>query len=151
MRQSVFILSVFVIATFVLGACSPGALGNAGGTGQPGASTPDTASVQINGAGGTFPLPVYSAWIYAYQQVDPSVTLNYQCSGSGGVKKGIIDGTIDFAGSDSLLSDQEYTDGKDLQMYPMVAGAIVPIFNIQGFTGDLILSRETLAGIYSAK
>src|SRR5258708_34454254 len=82
-------------------------------------------SVQINGAGATFPLPVYTAWTYAYQYVDPSVVINYQGIGSGGGKKGIIDGTIDFAGSDSLLKDpDEYTAGKDRQMYPMLSGAV---------------------------
>ena len=109
-------------------------------------------SVQINGAGATFPLPVYTEWVYAYQYIDPSVALNYQGIGSGGGKKGIIDRTIDFAGSDSVLNDQEYTNGKDLQMYPMLAGAVVPIYNLEGYdaTTDakLILDRPTLVGIY---
>jgi phosphate transport system substrate-binding protein len=88
-------------------------------------------SVQINGAGATFPLPVYTAWTYAYQYVDPAVAINYQGIGSGGGKKGIIDGTIDFAGSDSLLKDpDEYTAGKDLQMYPMLAGAVAVIYSM---------------------
>ena len=98
----------------------------------PAAPTPLPAgSVQINGAGATFPLPVYTEWTYAYQYVDPSVVINYQGIGSGGGKKGIVDGTIDFAGSDSLLKDEEYTAGVDLQMYPMLAGAVVPIYNIK--------------------
>ena len=62
---------------------------------------------------------------YAYQYVDPAVAINYQGIGSGGGKKAIIDGTVDFAGSDSLVSDAEYTSGKDLQMLPAVAGAAV--------------------------
>jgi phosphate transport system substrate-binding protein len=109
-------------------------------------------SIQINGAGATFPLPVYTEWVYAYQYIDPSVALNYQGIGSGGGKKGIIDRTIDFAGSDSVLKDEEYTSGKDLQMYPMLAGAVVPIYNLEGYdaTKDavLILDRPTLVGIY---
>jgi phosphate transport system substrate-binding protein len=115
-------------------------------------------SVQINGAGATFPLPVYTEWTYAYQYVDPSVAINYQGIGSGGGKKGIVDGTIDFAGSDSLLKDEEYAAGKDLQMYPMLAGAVAPIYNIKwakeapsGTTlPGLVLDRATLAGIYNA-
>src|ERR1051326_1168122 len=101
-------------------------------------STPDASqvqlpagSVQINGAGATFPLPIYTDWTYAYSYVDPSVVINYQGIGSGGGKKAIIDGTVDFAGSDSLLSADDYTNGKDLQMYPMVASAVVPIYNIK--------------------
>jgi len=70
-------------------------------------------SVQINGAGATFPLPIYTEWTYAYQFVDPAVIIDYQGIGSGGGKKAIIDGTIDFAGSDSLVSDDEYAAGKD--------------------------------------
>jgi phosphate transport system substrate-binding protein len=108
-------------------------------------------SIQINGAGATFPLPVYTEWTYAYQYVDPSVAINYQGIGSGGGKKAIVDRTVDFAGSDSLLSDDEYTAGGDLQMYPMIAGAVVPIYNVEGLTSDdpaLILSREVLVGIY---
>ncbi len=108
-------------------------------------------SVQLNGAGATFPLPVYTEWIFAFQYVDPSVTINYQGIGSGGGKKAILDNTVDFAGSDSLLSADEYTKDVDLQMYPMLAGAVVPIYNIEGITKTVTLGRDTLVGIYSAK
>lgn len=158
---------VLLLASVVLGACTPAAATTtpAGETAAPAAAetTPaETAaaalpagSVQINGAGATFPLPVYTQWAYAYQYVDPSVVVNYQGTGSGGGKKGIIDNTIDFAGSDSLLKDEEYAAGKDLQMYPMVAGAVVNIYNIAWTTKDapkaaLVLDRETLVGIYNA-
>jgi len=115
----------------------------------PAATALPAGSVQINAAGATFPLPVYTAWTYAYQFVDPSVVINYQGIGSGGGKKGIIDNTLDFAGSDSVLSDQNYTDGKDLQMYPMLAGAVVPVYNIDGVTQTVTLDRPTLAGIFA--
>jgi phosphate transport system substrate-binding protein len=134
---------VMVIIVLVASAC--GTAANASSSTQ---QTGDT--VQINGAGATFPLPVYTEWIYAYQYVNPSVTINYQGIGSGGGKKAIIDKTVDFAGSDSLLSDDEYTAGKDLQMYPMVAGAVVPIYNVDGVTQTLTLDRSTLASIYDA-
>lgn len=129
-------------------------------------STPDASqvqlpagSVQINGAGATFPLPIYTEWTYAYSYVDPAVVINYQGIGSGGGKKAIVDGTVDFAGSDSLLSADDYTNGKDLQMYPMVASAVVPIYNIklakdapQGTTlPKLVLDRQTLVDIYNGK
>jgi phosphate transport system substrate-binding protein len=121
-------------------------------------------SVQITGAGATFPLPLYSQWTYAFQYVDPSVAVNYNGVGSGAGKTAIIQNTVDFAGSDSLLSDQNYTDGKDLQMYPMVAGAVVPVYNIAfkpvptpeaGKTAiklpALVLDRQTLVDIYNGK
>ncbi len=105
-------------------------------------------SVQINAGGATFPLPVYTQWTYAYQFVDPSVIINYQGIGSGGGKKGIIDNTLDFAGSDSVLSADDYKNGGDLQMYPMLAGAVVPVYNIDGVTKTVTLSRDVLVGIY---
>jgi phosphate transport system substrate-binding protein len=111
-------------------------------------------SIQINSAGATFPLPLYTEWTDAYQYVDPAVAINYQGIGSGGGKKAIIDGTVDFAGSDSLVSDDEYTQGGDLQMYPAVAGAVVVIYNISGLEATdpaLILDRQTLVDIYNAK
>ncbi len=109
-------------------------------------------SIQINGAGATFPLPVYTEWTYAYQYVNPAVSINYQGIGSGGGKKAIVDGTVDFAGSDSLLTDDEYAAGKDLQMYPAVAGAEVLTYNVEGLAAEdpqLILSRDVIVGIYN--
>jgi phosphate transport system substrate-binding protein len=117
-------------------------------------------SVQLNGAGATFPAPVYADWAYAFQYVDPSVVVNYQAIGSGGGKKAIVDNTVDFAGSDSLLKDEEYTAGKDLQMYPTLAGAVVVTYNIKwsqaiptpvagAKSPVLVLDRATLVGIYN--
>ena len=130
-------------------------------TAQPGPTqeTLPAGSVQINGAGATFPLPIYTEWTYAYSYVDPAVVINYQGIGSGGGKKAIVDGTVDFAGSDSLLKQEEYDAGKDLQMYPIVASAVVPIYNIawaKEVAADvklpaLVLDRQTLVDIYNAK
>ncbi len=136
-------------------------------TSTPGPAEPTPlpeGSVQITGAGATFPLPLYSQWTYAFQYVDPSVAINYSGTGSGAGKTAIIQNTVDFAGSDSLLSDQNYADGKDLQMYPMVAGAVVPVYNITfkpvptpaaGQTAiklpALVLDRQTLVDIYNGK
>ena len=105
----------------------------------------------MTGSGATFPEPVYKEWIYAYSYVQPSVTINYQGVGSGGGKKAIVDNTVDFAGSDSLVTDAEYTAGKDLQMYPTLAGAVVAIYNIEGLKAEdavLVLDRATLVGIF---
>ncbi len=149
-RKLSALLFILVTASMLLTACAaPAAQIN-----QNSQSTQlAPGSVQINGAGATFPVPVYTEWTYAYQYVDPSVTINYQGIGSGGGKKAIIDGTVDFAGSDSLVSEAEYTAGKDLQMYPMIAGAVVVIYNIEGLAADapsLVLDRATLVGIYNA-
>jgi phosphate transport system substrate-binding protein len=160
MRKNLFsALFVLLIAGLALSACSPAATPTAVApvTAESATATLAPGSVAINGAGATFPLPVYTAWTYAYQYVDPSVAINYQGIGSGGGKKGIIDNTLDFAGSDSLLKDEEYTSGKDLQMYPMLAGAVVPVYNItftkaapDGMTLPvLVLDRQTLVDIYN--
>jgi phosphate transport system substrate-binding protein len=177
MRRHVFSAStLFIALSIILAACAPAAASTpvtmevtrvvAGTpevvviTATPGPMSEDptalpAGSVQINGAGATFPLPVYTEWTYAYQYVDPSVAINYQGIGSGGGKKAIVDRTVDFAGSDSLLKEEEYTAGGDLQMYPMIAGAVVPIFNLEGYDtaadAKLVLDRETLANIYLGK
>lgn len=150
MRKHYIIITLLLVASLALSACAPAASAN-----SPVAATSTqglaAGSVSINGAGATFPLPVYTEWIFAYQYIDPSVTLNYQGIGSGGGKKAIVDNTVDFAGSDSLLKDEEYQAGKDLQMYPTLAGAVVPIYNVEGITTTLVLDRPTLVGIYNAK
>jgi len=115
--------------------------------------------VRISGAGATFPLPIYTEWIYAYSYVAPTVVIDYQGIGSGGGKKAIIDGTVDFTGSDSLLTAEEYQAGEDLQMYPVLAGAVVMIYNLKpaidyahGFqVPTLVLDRQTLVDIYNGK
>jgi phosphate transport system substrate-binding protein len=149
LRKTSFVLVVFTVLSVILSACSasaatPDATQSASSTQLP------AGSVQINSAGSTFILPVITEWIYAYQYIDPTVTLNYQGIGSGGGKKSIIDNTVDFAGSDAVLTADEYTAGKDLQMYPMLAGAVVPIYNIEDVTQTLTLDGATLAGIYNA-
>jgi len=174
MRKSLFVtILVVLVAGLALSACGAAATPTAA-VEEPAAAAAPTeeaaateeapvalpdGSVTINGAGATFPLPVYTEWTFAYQYVDPAVVINYQGIGSGGGKKGIIDNTIDFAGSDSVLKDEEYESGKDLQMYPMLAGAVVVIYNVEwakelpeGFTAStLILDRQTLVDIFNAK
>ena len=181
-RSTYSVMMALMVVSMVLAACGTTAAAPTATVAQGAPAVGDTAttapnaaptalpagSVQINGAGATFPQPLYAQWTYAYQYVDPSVALNYQGIGSGGGKNAIIANTVDFAGSDSLLSDQNYTDGKDLQMYPMVAGAVVVIYNIKFNTvtatvgagtptpapttpATLILNRQVLVDIYNAK
>ena len=155
MRKNLFVLfATLMVASMVLSACGGGAAA-APNNNSSGDATLAAGSVQINGAGATFPLPIYTEWTYAYQFVDPAVIVNYEGIGSGGGKKAIIDGTVDFAGSDSLVSDDEYTAGKDLQMYPTVAGAEVMIYNIPELDPSsdpvLVFDRQTLVDIYLGK
>ncbi len=154
-RKSSVIFALLVLALTASACAAPAAAPAAQATA---AATPAAAakplaagSITLNGAGATFPEPVYTEWRFAYQYVDPSVVINYQGIGSGGGKKGIADKTIDFAGSDSLLTKTEYDANPTLQMFPTVAGAIVPIYNIKEITSGLTLDGTTIAGIYLAK
>ena len=152
-KRTNLIMFVLLITSMALSACGTPAASTTEAISNQSTDLP-AGSVQLNGAGTTFPLPVYTEWAYAYQYVDPSVVVNYQGIGSGGGKKGIVDGTIDFAGSDSLLKDDEYTAGVDLQMYPMLAGAVVNVYNIQwakeaDSLPTLVLDRQTLVDIFN--
>jgi phosphate transport system substrate-binding protein len=117
------------------------------------ASVAATASAQmtINGAGATFPYPIYSKWFDAYARVDPSVRFNYQSIGSGGGQKQILAQTVDFGASDGPMSDENLAKapGKLLHI-PTVAGAVVITYNVAGNTA-LKLDGETIADIYLGK
>ena len=102
----------------------------------------------INGAGATFPYPIYSKWFDAYTKVDPSVRFNYQSIGSGGGQKQILAQTVDFGASDGPMSDENLAKapGKLLHI-PTVAGADVVAYNLPG-NPALKFDAETIAGIF---
>jgi phosphate ABC transporter, phosphate-binding protein len=104
--------------------------------------------MMINGAGATFPYPIYSKWFDEYAKVDPSVRFNYQSIGSGGGQKQILAQTVDFGASDGPMSDDNLTKapGKILHI-PTVAGAVVLTYNLPG-NPSLRLDGDTVAGIY---
>lgn len=104
--------------------------------------------MMINGAGATFPYPIYSKWFDAYAKVDPSVRFNYQSIGSGGGQKQILAQTVDFGASDGPMSDDNLSKapGKILHI-PTVAGAVVMTYNLPG-NPALKLDGPTIAGIY---
>src|SRR5207249_4571802 len=92
-----------------------------------------SAQMLINGAGATFPYPIYSKWFDEYAKVDPSVRFNYQSIGSGGGQKQILAQTVDFGASDGPMSDENLgkAPGKILHI-PTVAGAVVLTYNLAG-------------------
>ncbi len=108
-------------------------------------------SVKLNASGATFPQPLYEDWAFAFNQIDPSVVINYAGGGSGQGIKDVKAGTVDFAGSDALLSDKDYADAPGLQMLPTVAGPVVLAYNIKGVTATLTFDADTVAGIYLGK
>ena len=110
------------------------------------------AETLINGAGATFPYPLYSKWFAEYAKVDPTTKFNYQSIGSGGGIKQITAQTVDFGASDKFLSDEELkaAPGKLLHI-PTVMGAVVVTYNIPGVAKGLKLSSEDVADIYLGK
>src|SRR5437588_10316827 len=113
-----------------------------------GLSTIASAQMMINGAGATFPYPLYSKWFDEYAKVDPSVRFNYQSIGSGGGQKQIMAQTVDFGASDGPMSDDNLSKapGKILHL-PTVAGADVVAYNLPG-NPALKLDAATIAGIF---
>jgi phosphate transport system substrate-binding protein len=107
-----------------------------------------SAQMMINGAGATFPYPIYSKWFDEYAKVDPSVRFNYQSIGSGGGQKQILAQTVDFGASDGPMSDENLSKapGKILHI-PTVAGAVVMTYNLPG-NPSLKLDGDTAAGVY---
>lgn len=107
------------------------------------------AETLINGAGATFPYPLYSKWFNEYAKVDPTVKFNYQSIGSGGGIKQITAQTVDFGASDKFLSDDELkaAPGKLLHI-PTVMGAVVVTFNLPGIGTGLKLKSEDVADIF---
>jgi phosphate transport system substrate-binding protein len=113
-----------------------------------GVSASASAQMMINGAGATFPYPIYSKWFDEYAKVDPSVRFNYQSIGSGGGQKQILAQTVDFGASDGPMSDENLAKapGKILHI-PTVAGAVVMTYNLPG-NPALKLDGDTIVGIY---
>lgn len=113
---------------------------------------PMAAQTKLNGAGATFPYPIYSKWFNQYHQEHPEIEINYQSIGSGGGIRQVTAGTVDFGASDGPMSDQQLADAKKKIIHlPTVLGAVVPAYNIPGFKGELKFTPEIIAGIYLGK
>src|SRR4051795_8698378 len=101
----------------------------------------------INGAGATFPFPLYSKWFSTYNKMHPDVRINYQSIGSGGGIKQVTEKTVDFGASDAPMSDEELSKAPGIQHLPTVLGSVVVVWNQPEVTA-LKLSPATLAGIF---
>lgn len=110
-----------------------------------------SAEVRLQGAGATFPQPLYERWVAEYQKLHPDVKIDYQGIGSGGGIKSITEKTVDFAGSDAPLSKTEIQgmggDEKVVEV-PSCAGGVVPAYNVPGVHAELKFSGPVLAEIY---
>jgi len=111
----------------------------------------------INGAGATFPYPIYSKWFDVYHTKNPNFQFNYQSVGSGAGIKQVTEGTVDFGATDGPMNDeqlkafQDKHNGTGILHFPTVLGADVPTYNIPGVSGALNFTPEALAGIFLGK
>ena len=109
-------------------------------------------SVDLNGAGATFPYPIYSKWFADYA-TSTGIKINYQSIGSGGGIRQLSEQTVDFGASDSPMSDQELANAKGgpVLHFPTVMGAVVITYNIPNVTKALNLSGDVIADIFAGK
>lgn len=109
------------------------------------------AANMINGAGATFPEPIYTKWFSEYQKKNPAVAINYQGIGSGGGIRQLIAGTVDFGASDSPMTDDEAAKiSKKILHIPTVLGAVVVSYNLK-VKEQLKLSGLVVAEIFSGE
>ena len=114
---------------------------------------PAVAQTTLNGAGATFPYPMYSKWFSEYQKVHSDVQINYQSIGSGGGIRQVTEGTVDFGASDMPMTDAQLAEAQTklktkVLNIPSVLGAVVPAYNIPGISGEVKFTPEALAEIF---
>jgi phosphate transport system substrate-binding protein len=113
---------------------------------------PVMGQTTLNGAGATFPYPMYSKWFSEYNKLHPDVQINYQSIGSGGGIRQVLNGTVDFGASDGPMSDEQLQEAKTKILHiPTVLGAVVPAYNVPGISGEIKFTPEALAGIFLGK
>ncbi|HZU22528.1 MAG TPA: phosphate ABC transporter substrate-binding protein PstS [Terriglobales bacterium] len=114
------------------------------------------AATNLNGAGATFPNPIYQKWFSEYHHAHPDVQINYQSLGSGAGIRQLTEGTVDFGASDMPMKDEQLAEvkakrGFDTFNIPTVLGAVVPAYNVPGISTDLKFTGPLLADIYLGK
>ena len=110
------------------------------------------AAVLINGAGATFPYPIYSKWFDVYSKTHPDLQFNYQSIGSGGGIKQITAKTVDFGATDGPMTPEQLAEAPGrIYHIPMVMGAVAVVYNLQGVQKSLKLTPDVLADIFLGK
>jgi len=129
-----------VLGVVLLTACGGGA--------PQSTATSDQATGQINGAGATFPYPIYSKWFAEYAKANPGVQINYQSIGSGGGIRQVSNQTVFFGATDGPMTDEQLKGAAGPILHlPTVLGAVVPIYNVPGITAELKFTGPVLADI----
>jgi len=115
-------------------------------------AVPAGAQTTLNGAGATFPYPMYSKWFSEYHKAHPDIQINYQSIGSGGGIRQVLAGTVDFGASDGPMTDEQLSQAKTKILHvPTVLGAVVPAYNVPGVSGEIKFTPQALAGIFLGK
>ncbi len=113
---------------------------------------PAFGQTTLNGAGATFPNPMYQKWFSEYHKAHPDIQFNYQSIGSGGGIRQVLAQTVDFGASDGPMTDEQLSQAKTKILHiPTVLGAVVPAYNVPGVTSELKFTPEALAGIFLGK
>lgn len=119
------------------------------GTTAGGGATQAKPEVALNGAGASFPQPLYATWVRAYEASDKGTKINYQSVGSGAGVRAVTDKTVDFGASDAPMTDEQMAKapGKVIHV-PMTLGAVSVTYNVTGAPDHLKLTPEVLSGIF---
>ena len=141
-------VALLIISGLVTALACSGERGNAG----PGGAAPAGGTVRLQGAGATFPNPLYQKWLSEYGKIHPDVRIDYQSIGSGGGIKQIKEQTVDFGASDSPMKDDDLKSAPgEILHIPTVLGAVVITYNLQGVSQPLRFSSEVIADIFLGK
>jgi len=114
---------------------------------------PALGQTRLNGAGATFPNPIYSKWFSEYHKLHSDVEINYQSIGSGGGIRQVTEATVEFGASDMPMSDEQLKEAEGklktkILNIPTVLGAVVPVYNVPGVAGEVKFTPDVLAGIF---
>src|SRR5258708_33422270 len=112
------------------------------------ATAASAQTIQINGAGATFPNPIYSKWFDEYHKVHPNVEINYQSIGSGAGIRQLSAGTVFFGASDGAMTNDQITAaGFRILHIPTVLGGVVPVYDIPDVSAEVHFTRQVLAAL----
>jgi len=115
-------------------------------------AVPAVGQTTLNGAGATFPNPMYSKWFSDYHKLHPDIEINYQPIGSGGGIRQVLAQTVDFGASDGPMTDEQLSQAKIKILHiPTVLGADVPAYNVPGVNQELKFTPDVLADIFLGK
>jgi phosphate transport system substrate-binding protein len=150
-RPAIAKLVLFVMATALVACSSQQSTVSPSATSATSADSGAGRKTVINGAGATFPAPLYERYAVEFKKKHPDIQVNYQAIGSGGGVKQTIAETVDFGGSDAAMTDEEMAQVKrGVLLIPTAGGAVSVIYNLKGVS-SLKLSRDVLPEIFSNK